>query len=95
MAEYPTCKVKIVPVGLSYFNAHRFRSRVVVEFGQSFDVPSEYVEMFTQKGEAKREAVGKLLDLIRRQLKAVTQQAPDYDTLMVSSHALLFLINDD
>ena len=27
MACYPDVQVKIVPVGLSYFHAHRFRSR--------------------------------------------------------------------
>ncbi|KAF8894585.1 hypothetical protein BD779DRAFT_1501913 [Infundibulicybe gibba] len=40
--------VKIVPVGLSYFHAHRFRSRAVVEFGAALDVPMEFVEMFKQ-----------------------------------------------
>lgn len=33
MAKYPTCDVKVVPVGLNYFKGHRFRSRVFVEFG--------------------------------------------------------------
>lgn len=41
MADDPNLRVKIVPVGLSYFHAHRFRSRAVVEFGAAMDVPSE------------------------------------------------------
>ena len=84
MAHDPKCKVKIVPVGLSYFHAHRFRSRAVVEFGQAIDVPPELVEMFKQGGAQKRDAVAKFLDLIYSGLKTVTVRAPDYDTLMAS-----------
>ncbi|KAJ7220775.1 hypothetical protein GGX14DRAFT_203583 [Mycena pura] len=83
MANDPTLGVKIVPVGLSYFHAHKFRSRAVVEFGRAMDVPAELVEMFKQGGAQKREAVGKFLDLIFDALKTVTVRAPDYDTLML------------
>jgi glycerol-3-phosphate O-acyltransferase/dihydroxyacetone phosphate acyltransferase len=83
MANDPTVQVKIVPVGLSYFHAHRFRSRAVVEFGAALDVPTELVEMFKEGGMKKREAVAKFLDLIYDGLKTVTIRAPDYDTLMV------------
>ncbi|RXW24111.1 hypothetical protein EST38_g1717 [Candolleomyces aberdarensis] len=83
MADDPKCQVKIVPVGLSYFHAHRFRSRAVVEFGTALDVPPEFVDMFKQGGAQKREAVTKFLDLIYDGLKTVTVRAPDYDTLML------------
>ena len=85
MANDETCRVKIVPVGLSYFHAHRFRSRAVVEFGQALEVPPELVEMFKQGGAQKREAVSNFLDLIYNGLKTVTVRAPDYDTLMASA----------
>ena len=83
MANDSTVKVKIVPVGLSYFHPHRFRSRAVVEFGAAMDVPEELVNMFKEGGPNKRTAVSKLLDLIYDGLKTVTVRAPDYDTLMV------------
>lgn len=83
MADDPNLRVKIVPVGLSYFHAHRFRSRAVVEFGNALDVPPEYVQMFKQGGAQKREAVAKFLNLVYDGLKTVTIRAPDYDTLMV------------
>lgn len=83
MANDPKVQVKIVPVGLSYFHPHRFRSRGVVEFGNALDVPVEYVEMFKQGGAQKREAISKFLDLIYDGLKTVTVRAPDYDTLML------------
>ncbi|KAJ7843047.1 hypothetical protein B0H14DRAFT_3689971, partial [Mycena olivaceomarginata] len=84
MANDPNVRVKVVPVGLSYFHAHKFRSRAVVEFGRALDVPAELIEMFKLGGPQKREAVAKFLDLIFNALKTVTVRAPDYDTLMVS-----------
>lgn len=83
MANHPNLQVKILPVGLSYFHPHRFRSRAVVEFGSPLDVPAEFVEMYKEGGTQKREAVAKLLDLVYDALKTVTIRAPDYDTLMV------------
>ncbi|KAG6832389.1 hypothetical protein H0H92_002657 [Tricholoma furcatifolium] len=83
MANDPNVHVKIVPVGLSYFHAHRFRSRAVVEFGSALDVPPELVEMFKEGGTRKREAVAQFLNLIYDALKTVTIRAPDYDTLML------------
>ena len=84
MANEPNLSVKVVPVGLSYFHPHRFRSRAVVEFGAPLDVPAEFVNMYKEGGTRKREAVSKMLDLIYDALKTVTVRAPDYDTLMVS-----------
>ena len=83
MSNHPNLRVRIVPVGLSYFHAHRFRSRAVVEFGSPLDVPAELVEMFGKGGDGKKQASSKLLDLIYDGLKTVTVRAPDYDTLMV------------
>ncbi|KAJ6482556.1 hypothetical protein C8R45DRAFT_304732 [Mycena sanguinolenta] len=83
MANDPKLQVRVVPVGLSYFHAHKFRSRAVVEFGQALDVPPELVDMFKLGGPQKREAVAKFLDLIFNGLKTVTVRAPDYDTLML------------
>jgi glycerol-3-phosphate O-acyltransferase/dihydroxyacetone phosphate acyltransferase len=96
MANDPKLRVKVVPVGLSYFHAHKFRSRAVVEFGHALDVPTELVDMFKQGGPQKREAVAKFLDLIFNALKTVTVRAPDYDTLMVHIcriHAGLYAIH--
>ena len=83
MANDPSLVVKIVPVGLSYFHPHRFRSRAVIEFGAARDVPAELVGKFKRGGENKREACGQLLEMIYDGLKTVTLRTPDYDTLMV------------
>ncbi|CAK1364282.1 Glycerol-3-phosphate O-acyltransferase 1 [Cercospora beticola] len=77
----PNCNVKIVPVGMNYFNAHKFRSRAVIEFGAPIDIEPELVEQYSSG--RKREAVGTLLDRVHDALSAVTVQAPDYETLML------------
>lgn len=81
MAADPTCNLKIVPCGMNYFHAHKFRSRAVVEFGTPLEVPRELVEEY--KNGSRRDAVSKMLELVYNALVAVTVTSPDYDTLMV------------
>ncbi|KAJ6084066.1 hypothetical protein N7486_010866 [Penicillium sp. IBT 16267x] len=81
LADNPDCGLKIVPTGMNYFHAHKFRSRAVIEFGKPIEVPRELVEQF-KKGQ-RRESVGALLDIIYQSLVAVTVTSPDYETLMV------------
>ena len=81
LARDPDLNLAILPCGLSYFNPHKFRSRAVVEFGDPVRVSPDQVAAFKQGKEAKREAVGALLQTIQDALGAVTQQAPDYETL--------------
>ena len=75
MANTPGLQVKIQPVGLSYFHAHRFRSRAVVEFGTAIDVPMELVEEFKQGDAQKHAAIGKMMTLVYDALKTVTVRA--------------------
>jgi len=82
LADNPDCGLKIVPCGMNYFHAHKFRSRAVIEFGNPIEVPKELVDQF-REGE-RRESVGALLDIIYQSLVAVTVTSPDYETLMVS-----------
>ncbi|KAL4949347.1 hypothetical protein BDW69DRAFT_188396 [Aspergillus filifer] len=81
LAENPDCGLKIVPCGMNYFHAHKFRSRAVIEFGNPLEVPRELIEKY--KSGDRRGAVGPLLDLIYQSLVAVTVTSPDYETLMV------------
>ncbi|TAQ88033.1 hypothetical protein B7494_g3643 [Chlorociboria aeruginascens] len=81
LAANPDSGLKIVPCGMNYFHAHKFRSRAVVEFGNPLEVPKELVELY-KKGE-RREAVSQLLDIVYQALVAVTVTSPDYDTLML------------
>jgi glycerol-3-phosphate O-acyltransferase/dihydroxyacetone phosphate acyltransferase len=81
LAANPDSGLRIVPCGMNYFHAHKFRSRAVVEFGNPIEVPPELVELY--KSGERREAVGRLLDNIYQALVAVTVTSPDYDTLML------------
>jgi glycerol-3-phosphate O-acyltransferase/dihydroxyacetone phosphate acyltransferase len=81
LSDAPHIGLKVVPVGMNYFHAHKFRSRAVVEFGPPFEVPARLVEQY--KSGNRRDAIGGLLDMTHQALNAVTVSAPDYDTLML------------
>ncbi|KAJ5042953.1 uncharacterized protein L3040_004343 [Drepanopeziza brunnea f. sp. 'multigermtubi'] len=81
LAANPESGLKIIPCGMNYFHAHKFRSRAVVEFGNPVEVPQELVELY--KSGERREAVSQLLDTVYQALVAVTVTSPDYDTLML------------
>jgi len=80
MASQPGLDVKIVPVGLNYFNGHRFRSLAYADFGDPISIPPELVEKYKDKA-TKREACAALLETIYESLQAVTVNAPDYSVM--------------
>lgn len=82
MDNDPACNVKIVPCGMNYFNAHKFRSRAVVEFGEPIEISRELVKKYANP-ETNRELVKELLDIISSGLNAVTVTCQDFDTLLV------------
>ncbi|KAK6383269.1 hypothetical protein LTR65_010325 [Meristemomyces frigidus] len=81
LAENPDCGVTIVPVGMNYFHAHKFRSRAVIEFGAPISIDPKLVEQY--KSGDRRGATGEVLQIVYDRLTAVTTLAPDYDTLML------------
>ena len=83
LSSNPESRLRIVPVGLSYFAPHRFRSRAVVEFGSPIEIPNDFVADFERGGEDKRKAIAATMDLIVHGLQAVTVRTPDHDTLML------------
>lgn len=70
--------VKIVPCGLNYFDPHKFRSRVIVEFGDPFDVPASLAEKYATD---KRGAVADLMKMVDDAMKGVMPGAQDYAEL--------------
>jgi glycerol-3-phosphate O-acyltransferase/dihydroxyacetone phosphate acyltransferase len=54
--------IPIVPVGLNYFNAHRFRGRAIVEFGAPLFIDPNTLDSFKQGGAAKRQVCTDLLE---------------------------------
>eukprot|EP01065_Artemidia_motanka_P029782 TRINITY_DN35863_c0_g1_i1.p1 TRINITY_DN35863_c0_g1~~TRINITY_DN35863_c0_g1_i1.p1 ORF type:complete len:640 (+),score=144.53 TRINITY_DN35863_c0_g1_i1:74-1921(+) len=79
--KFPGLKVPIVPVGLNYFKGHRFRSRVFVDIGEPIVPTQEQVERYRAGGADKRAAVQEVLSEVTQGVRAVTVQAPDYDSL--------------
>lgn len=82
MENDPNCNVRIVPCGMNYFNAHKFRLRAVVEFGKPIEIPRELVRKYAN-AETNRESVKELLEIVTTGLKAVTVLCEDYETLLV------------
>eukprot|EP00927_Polykrikos_kofoidii_P017338 TRINITY_DN1788_c0_g1_i1.p1 TRINITY_DN1788_c0_g1~~TRINITY_DN1788_c0_g1_i1.p1 ORF type:complete len:567 (-),score=85.79 TRINITY_DN1788_c0_g1_i1:31-1731(-) len=70
--------VQILPCGLNYFEAYKFRSRVVVEFGQPFTVPTELVEQYRTD---KRGAVESLMKMVQDGMEAAIPATQDYAEL--------------
>jgi len=70
--------VQICPCGLNYFEPYRFRSRVVVEFGNPISVPPELAEQYKTD---KRGAVAALMHLIENSLMALRPGAENYEEL--------------
>ncbi|KAJ5097456.1 acyltransferase [Penicillium angulare] len=83
LAQDPTCGLSIIPCGMNYFHAHKFRSRGVIEFGRPIHVHPDQVEAFKAGGTSKRNAVGSLLETIYEGLESVTQISPDHETLIL------------
>merc|ERR1740121_790539 len=67
--------VKIVPCGLNYFDPHRFRSHVIVEFGDPFEVP---IALAKQYEKDKRGAVHQLMTMVDDAMKGVMPGVVDY-----------------
>ena len=70
--------VPIVPVGLSYFRGHRFRGRVVIEYGEPIRIDKK---LFAEYKQDKRKAYQTLLTRVEEGMRSVIITAPDYDTL--------------
>ncbi|RYG66579.1 hypothetical protein EON64_09440, partial [archaeon] len=70
--------VPIVPVGLNYFRGHRFRGRVVVEFGTPIHITKETFSLYK---ESKRMGYQALLQEIEDGMRSVIVTASDYGEL--------------
>ncbi|KAL8293583.1 hypothetical protein RQP46_000284 [Phenoliferia psychrophenolica] len=83
VAANPSLKLRIVPVGLSYFHPDKFRSRAVVEFGTPIEITKDQIQQWESGGDEKKEAVASIMASIVSGLKSVTVRAPDFETLML------------
>lgn len=70
--------VKIVPSGLNYIHRHRFRSQVLIEFGEAIVIDDQWVNDYRRN---EQETVRQLTDYLAKSLATVTLNAPDWRTL--------------
>ena len=70
-------KVTIVPCGLNYIHRHRFRSQVLIEFGEPIVIEDEWLEEFKAD---EQNTVRKLTEHLAQALRNVTLNAPDWRT---------------
>ncbi len=89
--EHPLLPLSIIPCGLNYFNADKFRSRAVIEYGPPIQIKPEWVEQFAKGGQERKDAVQNCTTLMRDRLKELTLNVPDYEQLLV--RVLFFLLN--
>jgi glycerol-3-phosphate O-acyltransferase/dihydroxyacetone phosphate acyltransferase len=75
--------VPIIPVGLNYFQAHRWRGRAVVEYGEPIYIDPSTLNAYKAGGTEKREVCSDLLDRIQDSMRSVIVSAPDYETLLI------------
>lgn len=68
----------IVPCGLNYIHRHRFRSQVLIEFGEPIEIDEQWTRAY---GDDQQAAVRRLTDRIGEALSSVTLNAPDWGTL--------------
>ncbi|WWC64493.1 uncharacterized protein I303_107103 [Kwoniella dejecticola CBS 10117] len=90
-------KALVIPVGIAYVDKRKYRSRVVVQYGQAISM-EQFEDQFLseQEGESKL-AVKRLTWMIDVQLKQMTVNAPDWDTAYAAQMAreLLWVREDD
>jgi glycerol-3-phosphate O-acyltransferase/dihydroxyacetone phosphate acyltransferase len=70
--------VRIIPCGLNYIHRHRFRSQVLIEFGEPIIIDNRWLKNYGQDEQA---TVRKLTEHLADALLDVTLNAPDWRTL--------------
>lgn len=75
--------IPIVPVGLTYFRAYRFRGRATVEYGRPTYIDPKTLSDYKAGGQEKRRVCNELLERIRDSMRSVIISAPDYETMQL------------
>lgn len=80
-AKYDGLPLRIIPVGLNYFQGSKFRSRVYLDVANGITPTKSQIEGYRAGGEAKQAAINELLEQVRTSLKLVTATAPSHRVL--------------
>jgi 1-acyl-sn-glycerol-3-phosphate acyltransferase len=77
-ARHPSTPVYVVPCGLTFIHPKRFRSRVLVQYGEPIRIDDAWRERHAADGQAAARA---LTGEIERDLRGLTINAPDWATV--------------
>lgn len=85
--------VKLIPVSINYYGAHKFRSRVVIKIGK--ELPYEIDQKRINESSYKREFIGKTLKELKNAIEDIKLTAPSYRDLKNLYHAKEIYLPDD
>ncbi|OBZ70864.1 Glycerol-3-phosphate O-acyltransferase 2 [Grifola frondosa] len=88
-------RVVIIPAAISYTNKSKYRSQVIMEFGQPIALDEYLGQFLSQEEGAPRSAVKRLTASIEAELLKATVNAPDWDTLYAARMARDLLWDDE
>ncbi|WVN90869.1 uncharacterized protein L203_106112 [Cryptococcus depauperatus CBS 7841] len=90
-------KAIIIPVGIGYVDKTKYRSRVVVRYGEPIYMEQFEGQFLSDEPGANKLAVKELTKTISMEFRKMTVNAPDWDTVFAAKMAreLLWPIEDD
>ena len=81
--EHGTRRPVIIPVGLTYYYGHRFRSRAHIEFGEAMHITDD---MFSTFQKDRQQGISLFMKELSSAMAEVTIQCPDWRTLKIVHH---------
>ncbi|KAG1854377.1 glycerol-3-phosphate-acyltransferase [Suillus tomentosus] len=87
--------VRIIPAAIVYTNKSKYRSSVIVKFGEPVSMDEYKEQFFSDLEGAPRAAAKRLTGAIERELVEATINAPDWDTLYSARMARDLLWEDE
>ncbi|KAF9452363.1 glycerol-3-phosphate-acyltransferase [Macrolepiota fuliginosa MF-IS2] len=87
-------EVQVIPVAIVYTNKSKYRSGVIMEFGQPIKMDAYKEQFFSSQEGAPRAAVKRLTQAIEKELIEASVNAPDWDTLYAARMARDILWED-
>lgn len=79
----PNQRIVMIPTGLIYFNRDRFRSSVLIQFGEPIDVTTAQTVSPEHREDADRVLVKQLTEQLDLQLRGLTVNAASWETISV------------
>ncbi|MCB9729772.1 MAG: 1-acyl-sn-glycerol-3-phosphate acyltransferase [Deltaproteobacteria bacterium] len=76
--RHPGVTIRIVPTGLHYVRRQRFRTSVLVQYGEPIAIDADWL---ARADADEREAARALTEVIERRIRALTVNAPNWETL--------------